>query len=139
MVQLLCGWKAHVVILNVSICVYKFNAAFLCKGEKTLIISVTGHSLIQVSPCLERKAAPKGGDHRCSFRRKLVEITQVLVANGSLPCVVTRRLGSSKFGFQVDSKLAVVPDKVQGQHKVHLRGTFSLPTVMTQLCAPSPQ
>lgn len=33
MVQLLCGGKAHVVV-NMNICVYQFNAAFLCKGEK---------------------------------------------------------------------------------------------------------
>lgn len=67
------------------------------------------------------------------------EWAQVLVASTSLLWVGTHELGSSKFGFQVDSKLAVVPDKVQGQHKVHLPGAFSLPAVMTQLCAPSPQ
>lgn len=53
--------------------------------------------------------------------------------------MVPGELGSLKFGFQVDSQLAVVADKVQAQHKVHLPGAFPLSAVVAQLSAPSNQ
>lgn len=137
MVQLLCGWKAHVVV-NVSICVYNLMLHFCAKEKKTHFskraVSSASFPLAWKERQLLGVAITDAPSEESWWKSALV-----LVANGSLPGVVTGELGSSTFGFQVDSKLSVVSDKVQGQHKVHLHGAFSLPAVMAQLCAPSLQ
>lgn len=85
MVQLLCGWKAQVVV-NMSVCVYKFNAAFLCNGEKKPI-SVTGHSLIQEEfPLSWKERQPLGVVITdAPLEESWWKSAQVLVASGSLP------------------------------------------------------
>lgn len=104
------GWKSRVVVVNMSICVYKFSAAFLLRG----------HSLIQVSTCWKERQPLRAVITDAPSEESWWKSAQVLVASGSLLWVVTHERWSSKFGFQVDSKLTVVPGKVQAQHKVHL-------------------
>lgn len=64
----------HMQLLLMWVFVYTNLMLHFCAKEKKTPISVKGQCLMQVSCCLERKAALRSGSHSCS-RRKLVEIS----------------------------------------------------------------